>query len=96
MSLLFWPFIIASILFAFASIIRSKPIFLIIAFLLIIPFSLYLGATPLFKWWGFILPLFYLAAALAVRKNQTVLAILLTMPVLGIIGWLGYMVITQP
>lgn len=66
-----------------------------IAFLLIVPFSLYLGATPLFKWWGFSLPLFYLAAALAVRKSQTVLAILLTMPVFGMIGWLGYVVITQ-
>ncbi|CAM3064103.1 hypothetical protein FITA111629_01400 [Filibacter tadaridae] len=95
MVLLFWPFMLASIIFSFVALSKKKPLFLVISFLLIIPFSLYLAATPLFRWWGLILPLFYLGAALSLRKHMRWLSALLILPIIILIGWLGYVVITQ-
>ncbi|MDW0118191.1 hypothetical protein QTL97_14760 [Sporosarcina thermotolerans] len=95
MFLLFWPFMLASIVFSLIALSKKKPLFLVISFLLIIPFSLYLAATPLFKWWGLILPFFYLGSALSLRKNIMWLSVLLILPVLLVFGWLGYVVITQ-
>lgn len=70
MGLLFWPFIIASILFSFKALGLKKPIFLVISCLLITPLSLYLAATPRFEWWGLIFPFFYLGAAFSLRKTS--------------------------
>ncbi len=95
MVLLFWPFMLASIIFSIVGLSKKKPLFLVISFFLIIPFSLYLAATPLFKGWGLILPLLYLGAALSLRKNMRWLAALLILPIIIVIGWLGYVVITQ-
>lgn len=95
MVILFWPFMLASIVFSFVALIRKKPLFLVISFLLIIPFSLYLAATPLLRWWGIILPFFYLGSALSLKKNIMWLSVLLIVPVIIMIGWIGYVVITQ-
>lgn len=95
MFLLFWPFMLASIVFSLVAISKKEPRFLIISFLLIIPFSLYLAATPLFRWWGLILPFFYIGSAISLRKNIIWLSVLLTLPVLLVMGWLGLVVITQ-
>lgn len=95
MVLLFWPFMIGSIFLAIIGISLRKSSLLVVSFFLIIPFSLYIGATPLFTWWGFFLPLSYLGAALAIRKNKRGLSVLFILPVMLIIGWLGYLVITQ-
>lgn len=95
MFLLFWPLMLASIVCSLLALGKRKPVLLVIAFLLVIPFSLYLAATPLFKGWGLAVPFFYLGAAFALRKNQVGLSIILTLPVLLLIGWFGYVVITQ-
>jgi len=95
MSLLFWPLMLASILFSFIALSKKKPLFLVISCLLIIPFSLYLAATPRFKGWGLILPLFYLGAALSLGKNMRWLSALLISPIIILIGWLGYIGINQ-
>lgn len=95
MIILFWPFMLASIVFSFIAIGKKKPLFLIVSFVLIIPFSLYLAATPLFRWWGLILPLLYLGAALSLRKNIIWLSVLFILPVMILIGWFGYVVVTQ-
>lgn len=95
MVLLFWPFMLTSILLAFIALGKKRPLFLVISSLLIIPFSLYLAATPLFRWWGLILPLFYLGAALSLKKDIGWLSVLLISPVIILIGWFGYFVITQ-
>lgn len=95
MAILFWPFMVASIVFSFIAIARKQPSFLVVSFFLIIPFSFYIGAMPLFKWWGFLLPFFFLGASLALRKNVIWLSILLVIPVLLMVGWVGYLVITQ-
>ena len=95
MVILFWPFMLASIVLSFVALSKKKPLFLVISFFLIIPFSLYLAATPLFSWWGLILPFFYLGSALSLRKNMMWLSVLLIVPVIIMVGWLGYVVITQ-
>lgn len=95
MILLFWPFMIASIIFSIIALSKKKPLFLLISCLLIVPLSLYLAATPRFKWWGLIFPLFYLGAAISLRKNKSWLSTLLILPIILLIGWLGYVVINQ-
>jgi hypothetical protein len=95
MGLLFWPFMIASIVFSFIALGSKKPKFLVISFLLITPLSLYLAATPRFEWWGLIFPFFYLGAALSLRKNIRWLSVLLISPNIFLIGWIGYYVMNQ-
>lgn len=95
MLILFWPFMLASIVLAFLAIGKKKPLFLVIACFLILPFSLYLAATPLFKGWGLLLPLLYVAAAFALKKNLTWLSIILVLPVIILIGWLAFVVVMQ-
>lgn len=95
MTILFWPFMIASIVFSLIAIAQKKPLFLVVSYVLIIPFSLYLAAMPAFKWWGLFVPLGYLGAALALRKNIIWLTFLLILPVILLIGWLGFLVVTQ-
>ncbi|MHA6260562.1 hypothetical protein ACXYMX_11815 [Sporosarcina sp. CAU 1771] len=95
MYLLFWPFILASIVLSFVAISMRKPLFLVFSFLLFIPFSLYLAATPLFSWWGLIFPFFYLGSAFSLRKNRVRLSILLIVPVLLLVGWFGVVVLIQ-
>ncbi|MCQ6277534.1 hypothetical protein JMM81_21990 [Bacillus sp. V3B] len=56
MALLFWPFMIASIIFSFIALGSKKAKFLVISCILIIPLSLYLAATLLFEWWDLIFP----------------------------------------
>lgn len=95
MQLLFWPFMILAVVVAITAIMRKKPLFLVIASILILPLSLYLAATPRFEWWGLIFPLFYLGAAYSLAKKILWLSILLVIPNLFLIGWLGIGVITK-
>ncbi|RKD22984.1 hypothetical protein BEP19_12190 [Ammoniphilus oxalaticus] len=71
----------------------KKSKYFVFAALLISPMSLYLAATPLFRWWGLTLPIFYLVTALTLRKNKRWLAGLLMFPNFVIVGWLGYVAI---
>lgn len=95
MQLLFWPFMILSIGLAIIAIVVKKPLFLVIASVLILPLSLYLAATPLFEWCGLVFPLLYLGAAYSLAKKILWLTILLTVPNFLVIGWLAFMVLTQ-
>lgn len=95
MVLLFWPFMFAAIIVSFIALSQKKPLLLVVSCFLILPFSLYLAATPLFKGWGLIFPLFYLGAAWSLRKNKMWLAGLLILPIIFVIGWLGFIVINQ-
>lgn len=92
---LFWPFITASIIFSMLGMYFKKSYLLMISAVLVIPLSLYLAATPRFSIWGLILPLFYICAAIAIKKYKTWLSILFAMPMYLLIGWLGYIVLNQ-
>jgi hypothetical protein len=43
---------------------------LIAAAVLAVPISFYIGATPLFRWFGFFLPALLLAAAAVVKRRR--------------------------
>ncbi|NEU29432.1 hypothetical protein GN156_01340 [bacterium LRH843] len=92
MGLLFWSCMIASIIFSFIAICSNKAKYLVLSCILIIPLSLYLAATPRFEWWGLIFLFFYLGAALSVRTNIKWLSLLLVLPNILLIGWIGYFV----
>ncbi|CAG9613334.1 hypothetical protein BACCIP111899_02549 [Bacillus rhizoplanae] len=93
--LLFWPFMIASIIFSLFGIYFRKSSPLMISAVLIIPLSLYLVGSPLFSVWGLILPFLYVGAAQSIKKQKVWLSILFSIPVYFLIGWLGYTVLTQ-
>lgn len=93
MQLLFWPFMIASLVLSILSIRLKKPNLLFVSAILIIPLSLYLAATPLFKVWALIFPFFYIGAALFLVKKYIWLSILLIIPNFILIGWLGINVV---
>lgn len=73
---IFRPFIIASIIFLLLGMYFKKLYFLIISAVLVVPLSLYLAVTPPFFLWGLILPLFYISAAIAIKKHEFWLSIL--------------------
>lgn len=95
MGLLFWSIMIASILLSFVALGSKKSKYLLISSILIIPLSLYLAATPRFKWWGLIFPFFYIGAAFSLRKEIKWLTVLLICPNILLVGWIGYSVLTQ-
>ncbi|MFD0769518.1 hypothetical protein ACFQZ1_11860 [Bacillus sp. CGMCC 1.60114] len=86
---MFWPFMIASIIFSLIGIYFKKSYFLIISAVLIVPTSLYLAALPRFFIWPLILPLLYACAAIALKKQKVWLSILFSIPVYLLISWLG-------
>ncbi|SOC13354.1 hypothetical protein SAMN05880501_107164 [Ureibacillus xyleni] len=95
MGIFFWPFMIASIVLSVMAIASKKASLLVITFILFIPISLYLAATPRFEWWGMVFPLFYLGAAYFLRKNIRWLSAMLISPNILLIGWIGFTVMFQ-
>jgi hypothetical protein len=92
---MFWPFMIASIIFSLIGIYIYKTYFLIISAVLIMPSSLYLAVLPRFFIWTLIFPLLCACAAIALKKQKTLLSILFSIPVYLLISWLGYIVLNQ-
>ncbi|MEH7355907.1 hypothetical protein V7150_20460 [Neobacillus drentensis] len=95
MQLLFWPCMIASLILSIIALSTRKAKLLVISSILILPMSIYLAATPFFLVWGLIFPLFYLGAAKFITKKMIWAAILLVIPNLLLVGWLGYVVLNQ-
>lgn len=95
MQLLFWPFMIASLIVSIFAISLKKPKLLVLASIFILPLSLYLAATPKFAIWGLLFPLFYIGAALSLRRKYIGLTVLLISPNFFLIGWLAFIVINQ-
>lgn len=92
-TLLFWPLMIASIICSFVGFVSNRFHLLFIAAIMIIPMSLYLAATPKLFGWGLLFPFFYLGSAFVLKKGKRILAILMSLPVYAIIGWIGYVVL---
>lgn len=95
MQLLFWPCMLISLILAITALSLTKANLFFVSAILILPMSLYLAATPRFHIWGLIFPLFYIGAAIILKKNLHWLAVLLSLPNFMLIAWLGYVVITQ-
>jgi hypothetical protein len=95
MALLFWPFMIASLLVSILAIWMKKSKLLVVSSILILPLSLYLAATPRFEVWGLIFPLFYYGAAMSLKREILWLTFLLITPNFLLIAWLGMVVLNQ-
>ncbi len=92
---MFWPFMIASVIFSLIGIYFKKSYFLIISAILIVPSSLYLAATPRFFIWALIFPLLYACTAIKIKKRKVWLSILFVIPTYSFIVWLGLLVTNQ-
>lgn len=95
MEILFWPFMIASLILSILGLRSKKSKLLIISSILVLPLSLYLAATPRFEVWGLIFPFFYVGAAVSLTKKIIWLAILLVSPNFFLMGWIGFIVLNQ-
>jgi len=87
-----WPMIILSLGFTFAGILFKRRALSLVGAVLFLPPAWYLG---LYFAFSIILPLFLFGSTYAVSKGKFVLAFLLTVPVLIVTGWLGFLVLTQ-
>jgi len=87
-----WPMIILSLGFAVAGILLKRRTLSLVGAVLFLSPAWYLG---LYFAFSVILPLFLFGSTYAVSKEKFVLAFLLTVPVLIVTGWLGFLVLTQ-
>lgn len=90
-----WPGIIASLAFSVAGIVSRRFLFSVIGAVLAIPISLYLGATPKFRYFMILLPLFQFGSAYFIRKGWLRLAWILLVPFGLTVAWLAMTVLQQ-
>jgi hypothetical protein len=90
-----WPAILASLVMCVTGIVRAKPRWLVVAAVLITPISLYLAATPRFRWIAMVFPILLLGASIAVRRSLTWLAWSLFVLCAGFFGWLAIIVANE-
>ena len=88
-----WPAIITSILLSIAGLLLKKPLLLVIAGVVCIPFTYYLSAG--FRNPALILPLFQFGSAYAIRRQKTRLAWILLAPLVIVSIALAFIVMTQ-
>ena len=90
--LLFWPAVVLSVLVGGLGLLRRRASPLIAAAALVSPASLYLAATPRFRFVGLLPILAYLLAASATRRGRLRVGGLLVAATAGFFGWLGFLV----
>ena len=87
-----WPAIITSILLSALGVWLKKPVLLVIAGIVCLPFTYYLSG---FRMPAVILPLFQFGSAYAVARQKTLMAWRLIAPLVIVAGMLAYAVLTQ-
>jgi hypothetical protein len=87
-----WPAIITSILLSVLGVWLTKPVLLVIAGIVCLPFTYYLSG---FRTPAVILPLFQFGSAYAVSRQKILIAWLLIAPIVIIAALLAYAVLTQ-
>jgi hypothetical protein len=88
-----WPAIIATIILSTAGLILRKPVLLVIAGFVCMPFTYY--ASNGFQNPLIVLPLLEFASAYAVTRNRKIAALLLIAPFFIVSALLAYAVLTQ-
>lgn len=94
MFIFFWPAILLAIICCFIAIRTMKPLFFMISFVLVIPFSLYLAGTPLFSWWALLIPFLFLFAAYTLKKEKIFLSFFIVSPAILLFGLTGTFVLS--
>ena len=77
MGILFWTFMIPSLVLSVFAIVWKKPLYLVLSSIIILPLSLYLAATPLFQYLGLLFPFLFIGSAFLLRRSRLRLSILL-------------------
>lgn len=89
-SLVGWSGIITSFLLSVLGLIRKQPRWLVLGAIFALPISLYLSATPRFRYFMVLLPLFQFAAAFIVyKRKKSWIAWFLLVPFISVVTWLG-------
>ena len=87
-TLIGWPGIIASLVFSVIGSIRKRYMWLVVGAIFALPISLYLSATPRFRYYMAFLPLFQLCSAFAVHKGIRWLSWISLVPFVGVVIYL--------
>ena len=90
-----WPGPILATIVSVAGIARRRVAWLVAAAVLLVPFSFYLLLTPRL-WWCVFLPALPLLAARAVSRRAPRVAWAAVVPLVAVLTWLAWVVITQP
>ncbi len=90
-----WPAILVSLGLSVMGIVRKRPVWLIVAAIVVVPFFLYLAGTPRFRWIAFVFPVLLFGASIAVRRSHLWLAWSLFVPFVGFVGWLAVIVMSE-
>ena len=88
-----WPAIITAILLSILGVVIKRPVMLVIAGIVCLPFTYYISnglRNPAVS-----LPLFQFASAFAISRQRNVLAWLMISPLIVIATMLAYAVLTQ-
>ena len=88
-----WPAIITAILLSIIGVVLKRPVMLVIAGVVSLPFTYYISnglRNPAVS-----LPLFQFASAFAISRQRNVLAWLMISPLIVIATMLAYAVLTQ-
>ena len=88
-----WPAIVTSIFLSVVGISLKKPLLLVAAGIIGIPFGGYITAGSHLP--GLLLPLFQLGSAYAIKRQKTLIAWLLIIPMVITAAMLAYLVLTQ-
>lgn len=90
-----WPAVIVTLLLSVAGIARKKPVLLVIATIVVAPFSFYLMGSPRFGLVGLMIPLCLLGSSIAVHRRYMALAWLLLVPFVSVVGRLAFVVLSR-
>ena len=90
--LLFWPAVAVSVLVAGLGLWKRRVSLLVAAAILVSPASLYLVATPRFRYVGLLPVVAYLLAASATRRGNARVSGILVAATAGVFGWLAFLV----
>jgi hypothetical protein len=88
-----WPAIITSILLSVAGAWLKKPVLLVVAGVVCMPFTYY--ASNGFRTPALLLPVFLFGSAFAVRRQKALIGWLLIAPIVVVAVALAYAVLTQ-
>jgi hypothetical protein len=88
-----WPAILTSILLSIAGVWLKKPVLLVVAGIVCIPFAYYISNG--FRNPAILLPFFQFGSAFAVARQKTLIAWLFLAPIVIMAVALAYVVLTQ-
>ena len=90
-----WPAILVALALSVMGVVRKRPKLLVVAAIVVVPFSLYLAGSPGVGWRGLIIPLLLSGASISIYHHHTRVAWFLLAPFLGVSGWLAIAVMSQ-